>query len=1056
MHKILTQFQRSGLNPAVLTNWEELRLKPVTLANHLVWSALGKMLPSDEEIIPLSYKLRPIIENNLRFNFSGIDNPSAVQSRSIELISVEDLEELARSCALSVDIDCEQLRYLMARELEQSIMGGANFIETLKSVSNDLQHNHGIRPMLLIDDLVQSLNIYATDLLDYFITMEEGNWDIVLGVTPASFESTTRGRELLDRIRNQDTFDDRLIKLWTSDEQGHESFVVREVNCDLFAERYLLEYKRRNGFDCGSACAHFNDCSSIWSTTVSSSSLIPFNQPLLKRAFRALPSGKGKPRYFTMAIGEMLYKITQGDLLSALKDNLLRELAADHYDPLTRTVAEAYAPEDAKITGLVSLNSSMLASLGNPLCFDSDNINIRVSSLASLKINHVVEEGDQQLEVDPSKAAIRDWLDGCDVNKELLKGFRLGVAHFIRELSRPCDLLPGHTSRQVAILKWDETNEGSKIPIVIEGVDEFGGLEVSRSIGHQAYYLNYLHLQRGRAKETNTINLVNSGEAFKLILAGQSLKRSLVERLNFDIGITIDELSYILFLLLLELGQAGSEVPGALWVKYQGLQEYPDRIKSLHVRLSEEDVEAARVLFKDWFLLRENVYDGLRLHECYLKYKDADIFGIIMAINTNAVSRQFKIGNMPFSRYLGEVKAKLTILEKNLETEAFHQVASDLESVIQFLEEVQHPSVHSDISYLLSVTAQSVNRQVVMSDWQTCNKLLAKLKKSLRNFLTKDGYVKRANFLGKHRFLMQLGNVEKDPLYQQISGVLKFLDEANHILAEQHFEVNKRLQSAGLLGYRISPDQNYGDGDRTHYYLQLRELAGKVQTLSATKQWLNVVEAAAPYMDSELATATKTILEVLSQLTGLRLPDWFFDRSRAIVESCDKYYEAYETLREVIIDETSAKKAVMQLIFAFGELGNGQLTQLLHGLMQDLIRYRRNLISVLYSFGVTLSPTYSEVVGTNTDYEFSTDAVEATRDLVKFVLQEFTDLPTIENLITTAKGQGINSHSKVLEVLLMDYPPELDLTQEVVSNLADLLDFKQLTDIVKLRVYIKG
>jgi len=63
----------------------------------------------------------------------------------------------------------------MARELECAVLGGYNFVETLKLISQEMIAARGVRPLLLIDDLVQSMNIYSTDLLDFFITMISGN-----------------------------------------------------------------------------------------------------------------------------------------------------------------------------------------------------------------------------------------------------------------------------------------------------------------------------------------------------------------------------------------------------------------------------------------------------------------------------------------------------------------------------------------------------------------------------------------------------------------------------------------------------------------------------------------------------------------------------------------------------------------------------------------------------------------------------------------------------------------------------------------------------------------
>jgi hypothetical protein len=121
-----------------------------------------------------------------------------------------------------------------------------NLQRTLHLISEHIASTHNLRPVLLVDDLVQSLNLFATDLLDYFVTLESGQWDVMLGLTPAAFETTRRGRELLQRIAYLDTLDDRVTKLWLSDDAGSESYFLDEDNCHHFAARYLAEHRRLN------------------------------------------------------------------------------------------------------------------------------------------------------------------------------------------------------------------------------------------------------------------------------------------------------------------------------------------------------------------------------------------------------------------------------------------------------------------------------------------------------------------------------------------------------------------------------------------------------------------------------------------------------------------------------------------------------------------------------------------------------------------------------------------------------------------------------------------
>src|SRR5260221_7212019 len=129
---------------------------------------------------------------------------------------------------------------------------------TLRDLSQHFAQRNQ-RPVILIDDLVQSISVFATEFLDYFITLDEGNWDVIIGITPASLQSDKRGRELLERINYLDTIDDRVDKLWLSDEQGLESFFLNEANCLDLAFVYLEAFRRRNKIAC-SQCPALHHC----------------------------------------------------------------------------------------------------------------------------------------------------------------------------------------------------------------------------------------------------------------------------------------------------------------------------------------------------------------------------------------------------------------------------------------------------------------------------------------------------------------------------------------------------------------------------------------------------------------------------------------------------------------------------------------------------------------------------------------------------------------------------------------------------------------------------
>lgn len=494
----------------------------------------------------------------------------------------------------------------------------------------------GVRPLLLIDDLVQSMNIYSTDLLDFFITMEEGSWDIVLDLTPASFEASRRGREILSRITTLDTFDDRLIKLWLTDEQGHDSYFINIDNCHQFAERYLMEFKRLGGYSCGGGCALVQGCTALQSGMSNLPNLSPFNQALLARIYRSLPRGKGKVRYFIAAIGEILRGASRGDMSGALESYIAGEISVDHPDPAIRFLGEAYAPDSARKRGAVTISGRALALLLGRQEMECGDIKVGLSDLSarSAAAAKSADPGEAHLDVDASKAAIRDWLESRAANKELLKGLRLGISFLCREIAQPCNIIPPNTSRLSPQIRWDETVEGSKLPVSLEGLDTFEGIRAPRELGHAAYSLNYLHLKRGKSKEVALAAALRSEETYGLFYAAQEHRSYLRLRLEEELGLPLDDFAYLLFVLLLELGQGGEEVPVALQEAYPPAESaYPGALAP--ARLPEGLAEGVRDIFKDWLLLRENIYDAVRLTRLKKKYASEDPVLEIAKISPN-------------------------------------------------------------------------------------------------------------------------------------------------------------------------------------------------------------------------------------------------------------------------------------------------------------------------------------------------------------------------------------------------------------------------------------
>ncbi|GBF31829.1 hypothetical protein DCCM_0013 [Desulfocucumis palustris] len=1067
LQKILSQFKGLSLNEAIYHQWEDLRKKPVTLANHLVWSALGKMLPSDSEIIPISYRLRPIIEDNLRLNFSGIDSPTEIEDRTPELISLEDLEELTRQSSISIDIECEQLRYLMARELEHAVLGGYNFVETLKSISQELMVREGIRPLLLIDDLVQSMNIYSTDLLDFFITMEEGNWDIVLGLTPASFESSKRGREILNRINTLDTFDDRLIKLWLTDDQGHDSYFINIKNCHLYAEKYLMECKRLTGFSCDGGCSLIKRCVALQMGLSQLPSLSPFNQALLARIYRSLPRGKGKARYFIAALGDILRSMVNGELSGALDSYIKREVSVDHPDPLVRLLGEVYAPDSSRKKGFVSIKGKALSALVGTTGDEFQDVEASIYDLSAARThtpNKVDEPSGEFLEIDTSKAAVRDWLEGRQVNKELLKGLRLGISYLCRELAQPCNLIPRNTSRLTPLLRWDETVEGSKIPVSLEGVDIFEGIKVQRALGHAAYPLNYVHLKRGRARESSLESALQYDEIYYLFYAAQELKDNLHARLEKELGIPPDEFAYILFVLLMEVGQGGRESP--ILIQNTCLGEsmaYPEDIAGLQVFFPEDIAQAIRALFKDWLLLRENIYDAVRLKKFMKKYKDVDPILELAKINPENISPQFKIGEIELSKFVNSIQIVLNELAGSARGESALKERWRLEKILEVLGELQHPGSHVEIqSLLLSVASSLGLPKPLLPDWQDCQKLHSRIRRGLRRFLGRAGRLEMGGPISAHRFMLSLGEIDRQSDYVAMKEIHRLFELAVSRIEGAGTELWAVAESIGVAGH-LAISQYWGidivqpikDGRWDLEYFT--QLARRAQEVAISKRYLNCLEMASPYIDHQLAEEAEVVASILEIIISQNISPKFLNRIKVAMGQCREYSGSIEKILKLDGFNDSWDDLIPAIRDAHQRINGERLKGMLLNICQEWLAYIENLVQLAKCLGIaggSLTVLCGQVAHILQGVEEKDEGAEIARALYEAGLH-LKRLPGSAQIACQINGNQQADYLWLLDILLAPQSPEIALSSISLEGLHTFGQmYPALADAIKIKMYL--
>ena len=576
-------------------------------------------------------------------------------------MSIEAWETIVGETAIPVAIEYEQFRRQITVAFSHHLLEGLSLPDTLRRISSEVTQRFGTRPLLLIDDLVQSLNIFASDLMDYFITLEEGNWDVVIGLTPAAFEASQRGRLLLQRIAYLDTIDDRVEKLWLSDEAGYESYTLTEENCQDFAARYLAEYQSLSGLE-------------------GTSPLHPFNHESLVRIYRGLPAGKGKARYFLRHLRSILEEVSRGEpLLSTVEKFAHTESVARCGDKNLASICELYGPlvsDDA--TREVTLSRELLHFFG------------RMNDAAVVPVEPLLKthlRGEAILEVldDEEKAAVRDWLLGREVNRQLLHPLRQGAARLLRATLSPTIMYYLGVARPRGILNWQRPYLDVHPPIRLEDVDECDGISLNREIGQAAFDLHrYAHAVGVEVKQLESL-LLNEARLLPFFFDAQEYCEKAMILLETQLGTSLERLALSLYLW----GLATSTR------QLDGVAPLPAHIAddvTIHSHLSSVSAYTRKEtyqkewfqFFEDFFKLRENLYDGPRLATLCSGRSVSDIMRDVLTIDTEKVGKEYRWGKRLLYNVLAEWQE---VMRQELASDAHPALSSDLQKWVNRLQE---------------------------------------------------------------------------------------------------------------------------------------------------------------------------------------------------------------------------------------------------------------------------------------------------------------------------------------------------------------------------------
>ncbi|MFW6026999.1 MAG: hypothetical protein ACOCRX_11750, partial [Candidatus Woesearchaeota archaeon] len=789
LNKLLKKANKK-IDKDLLIRWKIIKDKPVTISHNLVWNALNTLFDYDKEIIPISYKLRPIIEKNICSNFNNINKKSEFNKNKLELITVEELEEVITESAISIDISYEQLRKRLVGYFEKEVLGDHSFIETIKEVGRCLEAKSGHRPILFIDDLVQSLNIYSSDLLDFFITMDEGNWDIVIGLTPSSFESSKRGRELLTRIDNLDTFDDRLYKLWLTDQAGYKSYFLNEETVVKFVEKYMIKYKSMNGYNCGKECENYQKCIHLHWGENKNVSLTPLNYPLIIRMFNKLAKEKGKVRQLVLILAEYIENLESDNLTNFFERKIKREKYVNVDDSDEKIYIESLMPLGTYSKLKVHEPFFQLCNISNKESKEVEIVRLDDKKSNLEVINNIAKKDILQ----PELVAVRDWLENTNINKELLNEFRAEIASFILEFFDPSDLNKSFTSQTWSIYKYKKYDHGTTIPIRLEGDDSTSGLLVKRSIGSQAFKLmNHNEYKENKkyidviAKNVDIVSLINDSYRLKNKWERKSYR---------ECKIKCEELSFLLFVFLLNMSDI-AEYPIILSKKYQigMLKDIPGKwATNRNTKLSEEEKSIIKDFFIDWFQIRSNFFDGYQLEKYIKKYPDIlSILRKLSDININ-LSKGFKIKSFSAEKILKTIISKSSNYYSLLNSVEFKNYCDNVVEDINYLSNIEKKQLNKINNQLTKMSLKyfdGIDFTINIDDTLPC--ILEKDFPNYISLIVKYENSKYSRWKNNIILLAEKSTNKKDYLLNKIN------ESKNSKRIEKHTENNKFKKSISEL-----------------------------------------------------------------------------------------------------------------------------------------------------------------------------------------------------------------------------------------------------------------
>ncbi|WP_149847119.1 P-loop NTPase fold protein [Paenibacillus sp. 37] len=707
VNRPVIRISRTELNPQVLikkcfealniplqirideSRWELLLKKPITLINQIVWGALSEILPTDEEIVPTALMIRPIIERNITEFTLQVQNGRI--KKPLEVIHQSQFDELLSTTTIQIPIEYPSFRKLLSQKLDQFLFEGRDIDSLFKQLSESLK-TMNVRPLLLIDDLVQSVNIYASDLLDQLITLEEGNWDVVIGLTPGAMQGNDKGLDLTQRIQNLDTITDRVKKLWLSDESGKDFYNLDRDQVTTYMSNYLVELKRSQGFTCSKECPHYEECNemacSFGGTTEDlieqDINLLPFNRHMVKRTFDAIPIGKGKLRYMILNSKEIIRFFIKGkrELVTRVLPIVKRDRFSDHPDLFIKTYAECYGSDKQE-------NCLIPKKVLHYFGYQDDEIPVRLYPLdIDDRVEASIAKIDNYQKTDPDKSTIREWAEGKQINVELLEPVRLGVSTLIHDVIKGVNISRPFTPRMSATIQRKNVVNRTRYPVSLDK-NERDPKKVGINRGYASLQISNFQLLKSSEKARTFHQIANEYETASWIYQTEELADTWVDELKEALGMPIELFVYHLKNWITQF----SVLENAHWtadIKNQS-------------PVNHEMTNLIEQTYQDWYLLRDNMNKPVDLEDI----QRIDFDSWMKSYTPVRDLENYQIGEASLYVFLLHLKTKYK-LYLELSSDLLLQQIKTRQEMVPFLLESINPMYHAYANKIMDFEKKSL------------------------------------------------------------------------------------------------------------------------------------------------------------------------------------------------------------------------------------------------------------------------------------------------------------------------------------------------------------